>query len=176
MRDFASKPKNEDGSGAAPRVAEHAFKLDGESFTARMVMNADATLAWSEFADSALQTQEDINSPAGAAFFSQFFKLVMQGGEYQRFRAHLKQHDTDADVLLEIMLDVQEAIEAELGGEAGRPTQPSSSSSGGRTATDGRRLEIISLAAAAGSDGEVEFAPQSRTVRKQAAKTKRKPA
>jgi hypothetical protein len=180
MREYGNSPEDRDagqpGREQAPeRVAEYPFRVHGAEFTARLAINADTSLEWSEFADAAMQTEDDIESPAGAAFLSRFFKLVLGSGEYRRFRAVLRQHKSGTDLLVEIMEDVQAFIESEFAGEADRPTVPSSSSPGGRTAKDERRLQIISLAAAAGSDGEIDIVPSKQQARKQA-RQKRRPA
>jgi len=132
-------------AGTPPRT--YTFKLDGEAFTATLRTDADAVLAWSEIAGTAMTAgDDDLSSAAGLAFMAQFFQLMLGPEEYRRFRAHLRKHRTDPDVLNEIMFAVNDHMEAAVEEDTSRPTQRSSSSSAGRALPAGRTARIISLA------------------------------
>jgi hypothetical protein len=157
-RNYTSHPQA--GQQGKPRT--WTFRLDGEQFACTLRQDADAVMEWSEIASTAVSAEgdEQLESAAGLAFTARFFKLMMTAGEYTRFRAHLRTHRTEPDVLAEIMRDVNAAMEDAVGAASGRPTGPPSRSSAGRTATGGRTSQIISL-----HEGDIEWAdppPQRR--------------
>lgn len=145
MREFTSKQSE------APEK-RFQFKLDGEPFGVVMRSDGDSVLEWSELAASAAGDSVDMESPEGAAFTARFFKLMMEGPEYKRFRAHMKEKHSDPSILLEIMQALNEEMEDLVEESTERPTEQPSRSSGGRTARDERTLQIVSL-----PDGEVEL-------------------
>jgi hypothetical protein len=156
-RDFTSTPREPaEGQQEQQPIPEFTFTLDGQQFTATLGTDADALLEWSELAAVAEDGQVDMESAAGVAFTARFFKMMLPGQEYSRFRAHLRVHKTPADTLLEIMQAINEEMQAAVEDETGRPTQPPSRSSHGRGERDARTLQIMSLAA---SDGEVVMVP-----------------
>lgn len=134
------------------------FKLDGEQFNCVLRGDADSVMAWSEMAATAAGNEDDLNSAAGQAFIAQFFRQMMHGGEYQRFRAHLKAKNVHPDTLLEVMQGVNADMEELVDESMSRPTGPSSSSSGMPVDVAERRLQIISLSAA---NGDVEYADEA---------------
>jgi len=129
---------------------EWSFELDGETFTCVLRTDADAVLEWSEMAAGA--GDDDLSTAVGAAFISRFFRVLIPPAEYARFRAHLRQHRTAVETLVEIMQAANEVMEAAVAADTGRPTEPPSRSSAGRTARADRTLQIISL-----PEGEYEF-------------------
>lgn len=168
--DFTSKPAAGQDREQDPPV-ELQFKLDKVPFKCVLRTDADSLLEWSEMAASADDTE--MESPAGMAFVSRFFKLMMPADQYRAFRAHLRTHVTDQDVLIQIMQGVNEAMEAEVERETDRPTQPSSRSSSGREATGGRTAKIISLSA---EDGDIEYAEPRQVSRNQRRNQRRRRA
>lgn len=155
-REFKSQASN--AVETAEEVAPFDFKLDGETFIATIRQDADAILEWSELAATA--GDEDVSTQAGAAFIGKFFKLMMEGPEYQRFRTHLRVHKTSGETITEIMQALNEEMEQRVEADNARPTQPSSDSSDGVVATVERRLTIASL-----PDGDVEYADPPRVER-----------
>lgn len=144
-RDFTSKPNK--------AVAEQRmdFRLDGESFACEIRTDADAVLEWSEMAAAADDTE--IESPAGMAFVSRFFRVMMPPDDYRRFRSHLRQHRTDGETLVTIMQAVNEEMDKAVRRETDRPTGRSSPSSPGGGGKDARTSKIISL-----HEGDFEYA------------------
>lgn len=148
MKKFSSKAR--DGADAD---REFKFDLDDTEFGCVLRSDGDAVLEWSELAGTASDDAADMDSPEGAAFVARFFKLMMPIAEYTRFRRHMKLHKTSTDVLVEIMQAIQAEMEAHVEDAAARPTQPSSSSPGGRTAVkDERTLQLLSV-----PDGDLTF-------------------
>lgn len=137
---------------------EVEFALDKVLFTCRLKGDADSVLAWSEMAAAA--TEDDLDSPAGAAFSARFFKLMMPGGEYQRFRAHLKANHTHPDTLADVMMAVNGEMEGMVEQATARPTEQPQSSSDTQGDVAERRLQIISLSAAG---GDIEYADEVPT-------------
>ncbi len=157
--EFTSRPK--DAQEQEPVKVD--FSLDGEPFHCVLRTDGDAVMEWSEMAEGA--SDEDINSAAGAAFVSRFFKLMMDLPEYKRFRAHMKAHETLPETLTEIVQALNERMEEEVGKSTERPTPQRSPSSRGREPRDERTLKIISLSA---DDGEIEYVdPKPRSARRQ---------
>lgn len=149
------------------------FALDDEPFTVTLRSDADSALEWSELSEVAvLEGDSDIESPEGGAFVARFFKATMDAAEYRRLRGHMRKHHTDQEVLVDIMDVIQSEMQSFYEAVADRPTEPSSRSQSGPTATGARTLEIASL-----PDGDVEFvggpapiaAAPSRTTRKRKA-------
>lgn len=175
MKQFTSKAKRtvSDKPPAPPKVIP--FGLDKETFHITLRSDADSALEWSELAATAmLEGDADLESPEGAAFIARFFKLVMEPGEYRRFRNHMRVNHTDAEVLGEIMTSIQDEMEDVIEDEAERPTEQPSRSSTGRTAKDDRTLRIASI-----PDGDVEFvapAPPEGSVATKPATRKRRRA
>jgi len=157
-RKYTSRPPAAAGEEeAGPR--EYPFELDEATFTAVLdAADADAVLEWSELAATATAANAELTSPEGVAFTARFFRLMLPGAEYARFRAHLKAHHTHPDTLLEIMAGLNEDMAEAVEDEAGRPIAPSPPSLPGRGARDERRLQIISMA---GGDADIEFADYS---------------
>lgn len=156
MREFTSHPAGDEEpeEPLAPRVPDFTFTLDKVEFGCEMRTDADAILAWSELAgDAAVGDEIDVRSAAGVAFTARFFRLMMPGEEYRKFRAHLRRERTDPDVLVAIMQQINAEMERAVNESTSRPTSRSSSSSDGAVETAERRLQIISL-----PEGDVEFA------------------
>lgn len=152
-RDFVSRPQRQQ----AAEGTRFDFRLDGESFACEIRGDADAVLEWSEMAAAADDT--DIDSPAGMAFVSRFFRVMMTGEQYRRFRAHLRQFHTDGETLVTIMQAVNDEMDKMVRQATDRPTRPSSRSSGGGGARGDRTSKIISL-----GEGDFEYAdPPGRT-------------
>lgn len=144
MKNFSSGQP----AGDEQEVAEFEFRLDKVPFTVVLRSDADSVLEWSEMVAGA--TDEDLESAAGVAFISRFFRLVMEPAEYTRFRAHMKARKTPVGVLTDIMGEVQDQMEDLIEEDTERPTQPSSPSSGGR---DGRAARLSLIASL--PDGDV---------------------
>jgi hypothetical protein len=168
MREFTSSaPADSEDEEAQeePLAWSFSFKLDDETFTCSLQTEdeSDAMLEWSEFASAALDG-EDSESPAGAALLSKLLRLAMRGGEYQRFRRHLRLHHTHPSVLLDIIRVINEEMEAEVARRTAHPTKRPSPSSAGDTARGGRTSRVISLSK---GEGDVQVvrevrAPQDR--------------
>lgn len=143
MRDFTTK--------SAPAASDmFQFSLDKVPFTCTFRTDSDAVMTWSEMADAADETE--LNTAAGAAFISRYFKLMMDGTEYRRFRVFLAEKRPDPDIFAEIIPMINEEMEAAVARVSERPTGPRSSSSAGRGDQAARTSQIISL-----EDGEVEW-------------------
>jgi hypothetical protein len=107
------------------------FELDGVEFAATGGMNV------LELAELANVATTDADSPAGVQAAAGFFRRVL-GKEYDPFRDHCAEHNTDNDTILEIMKDIVEDV---MGGTPTKRPSPSSSgrSSTGSTARAGSR-------------------------------------
>ena len=121
------------------------FTLDDVEFTCS---GRPTALDISELAEAA-ELGVDTDDPRAVAAMSKFFRAVL-GKEYSRFKEHMRAHDTDEDVLIEIMKGIMEDL-------AARPTQePSRSPDGPSTTGPGwnpapRRISL--------QTGVVEFRP-----------------
>jgi hypothetical protein len=115
-----------------PSVGAEPFELDGVQFTPGYLSMIDLT-------ELARHSDLDAATPEGIAAIGGFFKDVL-GEDYDRFRAHCRQHRTDPDTLMEIISDLVESM------TQGFPTQPPSRSPAGPTST-GRTSRVISLSA-----------------------------
>lgn len=99
------------------------FALDNVEFTCA---GRPTALDISELAEVAADGV-DTDDPRAIAAMSKFFRAVL-GKEYNRFKEHMRVHDTDEDVLVEIMHGILEDL-------AARPTQEPSSSRDGPSTT-----------------------------------------
>lgn len=121
------------------------FTLDDVEFTCA---GRPTALDISELAEVAADGA-DTDDPRALAAMSKFFRAVL-GNEYSRFKEHMRAHDTDEDVLIEVMKGILEDL-------AARPTQePSRSPDGPSTTGPGwnpapRRISLQA--------GVVEFQP-----------------
>jgi hypothetical protein len=161
MRKFSSAPAEE---SEPVQPTSFPFELDKVVFTAELKGDADSVLEWSELAQTAASENADLETIEGAAFVARFFRLMIPPAEYKRFRAHLREHDTHPDVLVQIMQALNEEMEDKVQQETARPTEPSAPSSSGQGETDERRLQIIALSA---RDGDVEYVDAPPSPRRQ---------
>jgi len=121
------------------------FTLDDVEFTCA---GQPTALDISELAEVAADGV-DTDDPRAIAATSKFFRAVL-GKEYSRFKEHMRVHNTDEDILVEIMQGIMEDL-------AARPTQePSRSPDGPSTTGPGwnpapRRISL--------QTGLVEFRP-----------------
>lgn len=105
------------------------FTLDGVEFT------ATGSLSILEVLELAKHFDADVESAEGLAAVADFFRGLL-GGDYDRFRAHCREHRTDPDTLIGIMQDVMDDL-------SGRPFDGSSRSPGGPSTT-GPTLKVVS--------------------------------
>lgn len=119
-RSYTSTRQQQDGQ----QEVRPEFELDGVEFVGE---GSVSVLDLSEFARLATQGV-DSDSPEGVAILADIYHSLLGEQEYQRFRRHCRKHDTDADVLLEI-------IGGMIAEAAERPTiRPSDSSDGPQNA------------------------------------------
>lgn len=148
MKQYVSVP--------APAGSEvrYPFRLDGVVYTAvSRPADADFAMAFSEIAADAVRVAgSDLMSPEGVAFTSRFFRLML-GAEYEAFTAHLGRFRPKSELLAEIVSDLSAWAQQRQEDEAGRPTMPSGSSSGGRLA--GKADRVSRLASMAGADADI---------------------
>lgn len=97
------------------------FELDSVRFVASGGVSMLELFELARFAD------KDTDSPQGMGALADFFRALL-GGDYDRFRAHCREHATDEDTLMTIVRDVMEA-------STDRPTVPPSDSVSGQTST-----------------------------------------
>ncbi len=108
-------------SGGSPVPFD--FELDGVEFIAA------GGVPVLEMSEVAAREDEDIDSAAGFAAMALVFRHAL-GPDYERFREHVRRHNTGRDVLLQIIRDMAVHL-------AESPTQPSGRSSSGRPDTAG---------------------------------------
>lgn len=99
------------------------FELDGVAFT------CTGGVQFLEFSELARRADLDPDSPAGGAALAEAFRSAF-GENYEAFRLHCREHDTDSGTLLDILRDMMEHY-------ANVPSQPLRSSSPGRLTTSG---------------------------------------
>jgi hypothetical protein len=132
------------------------FRLDGELFH----LNGEVSLLrLSDLARrvSAVTDPETAAPEVQAAMvgsMSETLLMAMGPAEYDRFLAHTDKNHTPDEVIIGILQDVNEAVQAATEAAAGRPTMPSSSSSTGSAAMDERTQRVISL-----QTGDVRLVP-----------------
>jgi hypothetical protein len=96
----------------------------------------DGGVSLLDLSDLAQIAEADLESTEGIAAIAQIFRSGMKSETYHRFAAHTRKHDTDPDVLLEIMKDLVEHV---LSGHSRRrsPSPP------GPIGTNGGYVETV---------------------------------
>jgi hypothetical protein len=128
------------------------FTVDGEKFSTVTEMDGATFLDWSELGMAAVD-DIDAGSPEGAAYVARFLRTAL-GGDYQRWRRHVRAHHTPVSVVLKVVSGIQVEMSREVEDAAARPTVPSSPSSPGREGRDAEVRKLVSL-----QRGEVTYAP-----------------
>lgn len=174
MQEFSSGAEQDtdapqDAPAEQPPV-EFGFKLDKAEFHCALRTDADSLIEWSEFASAALDSDLDADSIEGVALTSKLLKLAMPNGEYRRFRAHLRVHKTQPDVLIRVLQYINEEMRGAVARRTERPTVQPSPSSGGEPAEGTRTAKLISL-----GKGDVQVVPEGQVAVPQDHKNK-KPA
>jgi len=122
-RTYTSKAARRDHSQELPPPE---FELDGVKFVGTGRLSA---LDASEFARLAA-SGVDSESPEGQSAIAEFFITVLGKACYQRLRAHIREHQTDDSVIMQLIGDIIEDW-------SNRPTSTPSASSDGQTSTPG---------------------------------------
>jgi hypothetical protein len=131
MREYTSK---KDGTVKVPTP----FKLDGVEFMGAVSFLDILPLA--DFASVELDASGNL-PPDSAKALVEFYRAAL-GQDYERFAAHVRQHGTEAMVLLQVMMDLMEDASAGL-----FPTAPSSPSPGGDGGTGPLSPDVLAVVA-----------------------------
>jgi hypothetical protein len=125
-----------------------SFSLDGVSF------HCQGQIRLFEISDSARLARQG-DQAAQASLFAESILMALGQEEFDRFRVHIRDHDTPDETIISIAEWINGQAEARAAGEAERPTRRPASSSSGPGDQDGRISRVISLQAAT-----VEIQPQ----------------
>jgi hypothetical protein len=120
-------------------LAGISFTLDGEQFHCR------GKVKLFEMSNSArLARDGDVN--AQAALFAESLMMALGTEEFDRFQAHVRDHDTPDDTIIAIAEWINKQAEERAAREAGRPTRQRPPSSSGPQDPAERMSRVISLA------------------------------
>lgn len=140
VREFSSAVSSENPLAGTQVV------LDGVTFECKGRLSV---LDMSELAAKAIS--DDTADAAEAASIYQTLSLAFGPEEYPRLKAHIRQHNTPDEVVLQILQAVNEAMQEGIERITGRPTGPSSSSPDGPERKDEPPVRSISLSKGAAS-------------------------